>query len=111
MRKITRIPANHATIQAPADAVKLTEWDRIFNLHELHRWFYGTSRDIGCGVSVKIGGYQNSDGSVRERFAYVSVDKKGDVLDAAALRALASAAVSAANELDELSDSVGTLND
>jgi hypothetical protein len=111
LRKITRIPANHAAIQAPADAVKLTEWERIFSLHELHRWFYGTSRDIGCGVSIKIGGYQNSDGSIRERIAYVSVDKKADVLDAKALRALARAAESAADELDELSDSVGSLND
>jgi hypothetical protein len=109
--EITRFTGNHAGIPAPADAVKLTEWERIFSLHELHRWFYGTSRDIGCGVSVAIGGYQNSDGSIRERIAYLSVDKKGGVLDAAALRALARAAASAADELDELSDDVGTVND
>lgn len=102
MPKITRTVANHDYIPAPAGSVKLTDWHRIFSLDEVHRWFYGTSRDIGCGVRIVIGGHQNSDGSIRERFAYVSLDNKGDGLDAAALRALACAAIGAANELDTL---------
>jgi len=103
MPKNAHTVANLTDIPAPAGAVRLANWQRIFSLDELHRWFYGTSRDIGYGVSIVIGGHQNSDGSIRERFAYVSVDNsKSDGLDAAALRVLACAAIGAADELDAL---------
>jgi hypothetical protein len=102
MPKVARTATNHADIPAPADAVKLTDWEHIFGLDEVHRWFYGTSRDIDCGVRVAIGGFQNPDGSIQERAAYVSVDKKCGELDAASLRALARASAAAADELEAL---------
>ena len=52
-------------IPAPADATRLTEWDRIFASDVLHRLFYGTQR--GDRVNVGINGFQNPDGSVRGR--------------------------------------------
>jgi len=92
---------NYADIPAPADATKVTEWDRIFAVNVLHRFFYGTQR--GGRVRVGINGYQNPDGSVRERWITVTVvPDLSNGLDAGAARDLARALIAAADELDEL---------
>lgn len=94
---------NYADIPAPADATKLTEWDRIFAVNVLHRFFYGSQR--GERVRVEILGYQNPDGSVRERWIHVHAvpNPRDDLeLDAAAARELARALIAAADELDAL---------
>jgi hypothetical protein len=96
---------NHADIPAPVDATEVTEWDRIFAVNVLHRFFYGTQR--GERVRVGINGYQNGDGSVRER--WIQVDGRavdGQELDAAAARDLARALIAAADELDGLTNAV-----
>ena len=90
-------PTNYADIPAPADATRVTEWDRVFDIDVLHRFFYGTQRgDVG------ISGYQNPDGSVRERFIHVSRGLDGRELDAATARVLARALIAAADELHRL---------
>lgn len=83
-------------IPAPPDATKVTEWERIFAVNVLHRFFNGTQR--GEQVRVGINGYQNGDGSVRTR--WIQIDEQE--LDAAAARELARALIAAADELDEL---------
>lgn len=89
-------PTTNNGIPAPPDATKLTEWDKVFSVDALHRFFYGTQR--GERVRVGINGYQNPDGTVRERWIHVD----GQELDAAAARELARALIAAANEFDEL---------
>jgi hypothetical protein len=64
----------------------------------LARWFIGTER--GADVKVSIWGYQNTDGTIRERGIHVSVDGGIAVLDASGLRALAVDALTIADELD-----------
>jgi hypothetical protein len=83
---------NYADISAPADATKVTEWDRIFDNDILHRFFYRTQRG-----DVEINGYQNPDGTVRR---FIQVD--GREFDAASARLLARALLAAADELDGL---------
>jgi hypothetical protein len=90
------------TITPPPDATKLTEWDRIFSVDESHRFFYGTQR--GERVNVGINGYQNPDGSVRERGIQVNdreIAPSGE-FDAATAREFARALIAAADELDSL---------
>ena len=100
------MPTNYAAIPAPADATEIDEWDRVFDVDVLHRFFLGTQRgDVG------ISGYQNGDGSVRERFIHVSRGLDDGELDAAAARVLARALIAAADELDSLSDPPATISE
>jgi hypothetical protein len=53
-----------------ADATRVDEWGRIFDNEVLHRFFFGTRRDTDRAC-VGIVGFQNSDGSVRQRCIHV----------------------------------------
>jgi hypothetical protein len=95
---MTTAATTNPDVPAPADATKVTEWDRIFRGHELHRFFHGTQRgDVG------IYGYQNPDGSVRERsiqFDGRKLDRR--VFDAASAGELGEALLALAGELGAL---------
>jgi hypothetical protein len=95
MNSITSNPV--ATIPLPADATRADDWAKVFSLDELHRFFFGTRRDTDRAC-VGIVGFQNPDGTIRQRCIQVGAGRDTlDVeLDAAAARELARALIAAA---------------
>jgi hypothetical protein len=91
--------ATHS-IPLPPDATSADEWDMIFDTEILHRAFAGTQR-----IGAVIRGYQNPDGSIRQRW----IETDEEELDATDARARGRALIAAADELDALSDYADTI--
>jgi hypothetical protein len=79
-----------ADVPAPADAKPhVGQWEQSHADGSWTRWFIGTERGTDV-VKVSWWGYQNTDGTIRERGIHVSIEDHGGiaVLDAAGLWAV-----------------------
>lgn len=98
MVRRAQLAAAFADVPPPADARDVGFWeDNDEDGPERHFW--GTDRDAN-GIGVQIHGFQQADGRVSAR--HISVDCNMGDLDAATARAVGSAFLAAADELDQL---------
>lgn len=93
MSRQNRWQREYADVPAPRDATHVGDWHPYDDIETPARYFEGLR-----GPHVHVGGLQNSDGSVRERWISVTID--ADDLDSARARALARFLLYAADELE-----------
>ncbi|OBK91495.1 hypothetical protein [Mycolicibacter sinensis] len=94
-----QLAATFADVPPPADATQVSHWEEDTDTSEPERHFWGTVRDVD-GIGVQIHGFQQADGRVTERCITVDCDL-GDI-DAGKARAVGSAFLAAADELEQL---------
>lgn len=90
----------YADVAAPADARDVGDWEET-DAGAPERHFWSTYRDAGA-TGVVIHGFQQPDGRVTAR--HISIDCDLGDIDAGAARAVGSALLAAADELERLSD-------
>lgn len=95
MVRRNRWAVEYADVAAPADATYSGEWHAVDDIETPARYFEGFR-----GPHVHVGGIQNPDGMVRER--WITVDTDTDDLDAATARALARFLIAAADGLEQV---------
>ncbi|CRZ14798.1 hypothetical protein [Mycolicibacterium neworleansense] len=100
-------PEHLAAIPVPADAQHVEDWIDWNNTGDYERHMHGTRRAV-AGVEIRIAGFQQADGIINRHATVWATDT---YLDATALRQLAAAALTAADELDELGPIAYTLTD
>jgi hypothetical protein len=96
----------YADVAPPADATYVHAWDPWDDVETPARYFEG-----GRWPHVHVGGIQNADGSVRER--WISITANVDDLDASTARAIARFLVAAADQLEQVAfdEAVAQLRD
>jgi hypothetical protein len=106
MARRNRWAREYSDVAAPRDASWVGEWHDAFDSVNPGRYFEG-----GRWPHVHIGGLQNHDGSVKERWIDVTADV--DDLDAGTARSLARFLVAAADELEAVAfaEAVAGLDD
>jgi hypothetical protein len=106
MARRNRWAREYADVPAPADATYVHAWDPWDDVETPARYFEG----FRCPL-VHVGGIQNADGSVRER--WISITANVDDLDPATARALARQLAAAADQLEQVAfdEAVAGLSD
>lgn len=99
MVRRAQLAATFADVPPPADARDVGFWEDNDAEDGPERHFWGTDRDAN-GIGVQIHGFQQADGRVSAR--HISVDCNMGDIDAATARAVGSAFLAAADELDQL---------
>jgi hypothetical protein len=86
---------DYADVHPPIDASHAGDWDPVHDIEFPARYFEGAR-----WPRAHIGGLQDANGSVRER--WITVDTDTDDLDAGTARALARFLLAAADELEQM---------